>query len=78
MAKSKGSLSQFVTTLPLPMSSTTAISAINAINTIDVNDGTVNVVGRDQITINNFHVDHNCNTGKLMKQSFQPSSSPFS
>ena len=62
-------MSQLVTTYYFPMSSTTAISAINAINTIDDNDGTVNVVGRDQITIN-FHVDHNCNTGKLKKQSF--------
>ena len=54
------------------MSSTTAINAIKAINTIDANDSTVNVVGRDQINIIHFHVDHNCDTGKLMKQSFYP------
>jgi hypothetical protein len=56
--------------LSLSMSSTTAMSAIYAINTIDANDGTVNIAGRDQITINHFHVDHNCDTGKLIKQSF--------
>jgi len=50
------------------MSSTTAI---NEINSIDANYSTVNVVGGDQITINRFHVDHNCNTGKPMNQLFE-------